>query len=110
MVRHGAPLQLHVFFVVYNELSFAHSKNYALRMVFYPCILLVRCFLTHKTWHASSSWGVLVLVVLVLVQVLVVRVLVLPYVERFMHHFGGYILVPHCVIVEDTVRTGPPPK
>jgi hypothetical protein len=31
-----------------------------------------------------------------------------PYVERFMHYFRGNILIPQCVIVEGTVRTGPP--
>ena len=33
-----------------------------------------------------------------------------PYVERFMHHCWGNILVPQCVIVEGTVRTRPQPK
>jgi hypothetical protein len=36
--------------------------------------------------------------------------MIVPYVERFMHHFGGNILVPQCAIFEGIVRTGPPPK
>ena len=44
--------------------------------------------------------------VLALVLVLALVTVVL-YVERFMHHFGGSMLVPQCVILECGVRAGP---
>jgi hypothetical protein len=80
--RHGAPLQVHVFIVCYEDLSFSHSRNHASRMVFYPCILLLQCVLTRKRCHALSSLGVLailliILVLLVLLLLLLVLLLVL---------------------------------
>jgi hypothetical protein len=51
-----------------------------------------------------------VLALVVVLVVLVLVPLVPPYVERFMHHFGGNVIVPQCVIFEGIVRTGPPPK
>jgi hypothetical protein len=49
-----------------------------------------------------------VLVALVLAVLALVLGLVLPYVEMFLHHFGGNIQGPQCVIFEGTVRTGTP--
>ena len=51
--RHGAPLQLHVFLVFYNDFSLSHSRNHAFCMVFYPCMLLLQCVLTRKIWRLS---------------------------------------------------------
>jgi hypothetical protein len=53
---------------------------------------------------------VVVAAVVLVLTVLVLVVVFIPYVERFMHHFGGNMLVPQCVICEGDVRTGPPPK
>jgi hypothetical protein len=60
-IRHGAPLQLHVFDVSYNDFSLSPSQNRAFRMVFFPCILLLQCVLTRKTCHALSSLGVILI-------------------------------------------------
>jgi hypothetical protein len=70
-IRHGAPLQLHIFFVFCNDFSFSHSRNHAFCMVFYPCMLLLQCVLTRKTCHALSSLGV----VLLMQQILVIPII-----------------------------------
>jgi hypothetical protein len=58
MIRHGAPLQLHIFLAIYNEFSLSPSQNHAFCVVFYPRILLLQCVLTRKTCHGLSSLGV----------------------------------------------------
>jgi hypothetical protein len=47
---------------------------------------------------------------LVMPQQALALALGLPYVERFMHHVWGNIIVPQCIICESTARTGTPPK
>jgi hypothetical protein len=54
--RHGAPLQLHVFLVCYNDFSFSPSQNHVFCMVFCPHVLF-QCILTRKTCHALPSLG-----------------------------------------------------
>jgi hypothetical protein len=57
-IRHGAPLQLHVFIASYNDVSFSSSRNHAFCVVFCPRVLLVQCILTRETYHALSTLGV----------------------------------------------------
>jgi hypothetical protein len=76
--RHGAPLQLHVFLVFYNDFLFSHSRHHAFCMVFYPCILLLQCVLTRKTCHALSSLGVVIQMILIaLIMTFVILMLLL---------------------------------
>jgi hypothetical protein len=50
---------------------------------------------------------VIALVVVLALVLVLALVTVIPYVERFMHHFGGNVLVPQCVILQGGVRTRP---
>jgi hypothetical protein len=59
MVRHGTPLELHVFLLFYNDFSCSPTQTHVFCMVSYPCELLSQCMLTRKTCHALSSLGVL---------------------------------------------------
>jgi hypothetical protein len=66
-IRHGAPLQLNVLLVFYNDFWFSPSRKHAVCIVFYPCVLFLQRVLTRKTSDDLSSLGVLLVIVILLV-------------------------------------------